>query len=312
MITMETVETSHAHVPLTTPTAERPLVIPKIVTVSSPEEQHLPYRVDIDLHKTGAFMRSLGMTDKQIQDTTLTIAYETRGLAKLGKPLDPLGYVNTLNGNLTINAHSIIERAQSANALFLDDLEHGVTKEQLEFERTIRRLSRRIVGQIFPELTEPGQSESMRSLNPLWRTKYANLARERGQQERAKRFMESHVIKIMDHNLRLTLPHELIHTEQVKSGRHWRMVARAIPTAAIGAGVMIAIDFGVLALSTLAPAMSGVFGIAGLAAQAGVAVRTVREGRRATGIEKEAYERMKLYDESFTNIVRLTPMVIRN
>lgn len=293
---------------LPVPTPERPVVTPKILTVSSPEEQHLPYRVDIDLHKTGEFMRSLGMTDKQIQDTTLTIAYETRGLAHLARPLDPLGYVNTFNGNLTINAHSIMKRAQRANALFLYNLEHGATKEQLETEQTIHRISRRLVGQMFPELTEPGQSESMRRVNPVWRTKYANLARERGEHERAKRFMENHIIKIMDHNLRLALPHELIHTEQVKSGRYWRMVARAIPTVAISAGVVIAINLGVHALSLLAPPLAPVLGITGMAAQAGVALRTAREGRRATGIEKEAYERMKLYDEAFTNIVRLIPV----
>lgn len=292
---------------------ERSDVVPRFVTVSTPEEQYLPYRVDIDPQKTGAFMRSLGMTDKQIQDTTLTIAYETRGLAHLARPLDPLGYVNPFTGDLTINAHSIMRRTEFANKQFQRELKQGTTPEALKMELHTRRLARTFMGQIFPELLEPGQSQSLRKLSPVWRTKYANLAHEKGQEDRAKTFMEKHLARIMDHNLRLTVPHELIHVEQIKSGRHVRMAARAIPKMMGGVATGLAINLGIHALRFFVPAariplINTSLNIIGLTAYAGVYMKTISEGRKATGIEKEAYERMKLYDEVFTDIVRLTPV----
>lgn len=296
-----------------TPTPEHPLVAPKIVTISSAEEQHLPYSVEINHQKLGDFMRAIGMTDDQIRGTQLTIAYETRGLAHLARPLDPLGYVNPFTGDLTINAHSIMRRAQFANRQFQKELKQGVTSEALEVELHTRHLARTFMGQIFPELLEPGQSQSLRKLSPVWRTKYANLAHEKGQEDRAKTFMEKHLARIMDHNLRLTVPHELIHVEQIKSGRHVRMAARAIPKMMGGVATGLAINIGIHALrffvpATRIPPINEAINIIGLTAYARVYMKTISEGRKATGIEKEAYERMKLYDEVFTNIVRLTPV----
>lgn len=310
---MQRMEAPLEHTSLITPNPERPPVTLNIVTISSPEEQNLPYRVEIDPQKIGDFMRSLGMTDDQIRKTNLTIAYDTRGLANLIKPLDPLGYVNVFTGDLTICAHTIMKRAEYTNKLFQKDLADGSTPEMLEVELSSHRIARRLMGQVFPELLEKGQSESLPELSPLWRTKYANLARQKGEEQRAKDFMEKHLARIIDHNLRMVIPHELIHVEQIKSGRRVGMISRAIPIAISWAALSQSLHYGLRLLRLTVPAANRfpirpLLGISEFGLQIGLYLRTIREGRKATGIEKEAYERMKDYDDLFTDIVRLVPV----
>lgn len=310
---MQRMEAHAEHASLSIPNPERPPVTPNIVTISSPEEQNLPYRVEIDPQKIGDFMRSLGMTDDQIRKTNLTIAYDTRGLANLIKPLDPLGYVNVFTGDLTICAHTIMKRAEYTNKLFQKDLADGSTPEMLEVELSSHRIARRLMGQVFPELLEKGQSESLPELSPVWRSKYATLAREKGEEARAQAFMEKHLARIIDHQLRLVLPHELIHVEQIKNGRHLKMISRAIPIALSWMALNLTISHGLRIVRNILPAtrkfpIRTLMGITEFGLQSWLYLHTLREGRKATGIEKEAYERMKDYDDLFTDIVRLVPV----
>lgn len=310
---MQRMEALTEQTSLPSPNPERPLVHPNIVTISSPELEHLPYRVEIDPAKLGDFMRTLGMKDNQINGTTLTIAYDARGLAKLAGGLDPLGYVNPFTGNLTINAHTIMKRAELTNQRFQKELAQGATQDMVEAEILSRRLARTLMGQIFPELLEKGQSDSLRNVSTIWRTTYANLSREKGQETRAKAFMEKHLTRVIDHNLRLVLPHELIHVDQVKSGRFWPMTFRTIPIVMSWFALNLTISHGLRMIRNIIPAarkfpIKTLMGITEFGLQSWLYLRTLREGRKATGIEKEAYERMKDYDDLFTDIIHLVPV----
>lgn len=310
---MQCMEAPHEHISQTLPNPERPPVAPHIVTISSPEEQHLPYRVEIDPDKLGDFMRSLGMQDSQIRDTTLTIAYDTRGQDPVTKFFDPMGSVNPFTGNLTINPRTFMNHVESMRRLFENNLKHGSTPDMVETEVSARRLGRKFMGLVLPEFTEPDQVEAFRELSPVWRTRYADLAHNTGEQKRARAYMEQHITRIIEHNLRLVLPHELIHVEQVKSGRSWAMASRAIPLVISYACLNLSLSYGMRLLRLVMPAanrfpIKTLLGISEFGLQTGLLLHTIREGRKATGIEKEAYTRMKDYDDLFTDIVRLVPV----
>ncbi|MBP9813713.1 hypothetical protein KBC80_00835 [Candidatus Woesebacteria bacterium] len=280
---------------------EIPQFLPRVEYKGTPQEYKLPYEVKVDTEKLALFMKGIGVPEDKIRKVKITINY---------KPDFALGHVNLLTGNAVMGVGMIQRKALNQFNDITKELDNKVTFGD-KIKKLNHRLNRFLAKEMFHELKEKGLSDSIHSVDKKNVSDLRTIANGEGvSPETAKQATEQYLKNIIDENMRLVFPHELIHVKQQKQGEMLRKAIMVLPINIVANKALSeVVDYMRMQSNNLAERYGNK---AGIASRLGIAtgktyanMKIIYFTRKWMGMETEAYKNMKHYNELFSEIVKV-------